>query len=67
MAFYSLSAIVQAGLDAPTAATEAESLKSAVARFEDTVRRVLDGETLEAPDPIEELAQLWVASDGCMR
>lgn len=67
MAFYSLSAIVQDGLDSASGGVPAESLDAAVARFEVAVRLALAGETLTDPDPIEELALFWVASDGCMR
>lgn len=67
MAFYSLSAIVQDGLDSASAELAGETLDSAVARFEATVRLALKGETIAEPDPIEELALFWVASDGCMR
>ena len=67
MAFYALSAFVQSGLDAATEDTEGESLQSAMARFEQTVRRVLAGESVTPTDPVEELAIFWVVSDGCMR
>ena len=66
MAFYSLSAIVQDGLDSAAAESTPESGDSAVARFEQTVRCLVAGELVTAPNPIEELAMLWVASDGCM-
>ena len=67
MAFYSLSAIVQSGLDSASEELSAESLDSAVARFEATVRLALAGEAVADPDPIEALALFWVSSDGCMR
>ena len=67
MAFYALSAFVQSGLDAATEDAKGESLGSAMARFEQTVRRVLAGESVTPIDPVEELAIFWVVSDGCMR
>lgn len=67
MAFYSLSAIVQDGLDSAAPEADGETLDSAVARFEVTVRRALAGEAVVPGDPIEQLALLWIASDGCMR
>lgn len=67
MAFYSLSAIVQQGLDTAPAGSEGETLAEAAIRFANTIRAAAAGEAIQPSDPIEELALLWVASDGCMR
>lgn len=67
LAFYSLAAFVQTGIDRASADAPAEGLAAATARFEATIRRALAGEAVVASDAVEELALFWVASDGCMR
>ena len=67
LAFYSLAAFVQTGIDRASADAPAEGLAAATARFEATIRRALAGEAVVATDAVEELALFWVASEGCMR
>lgn len=67
LAFYSLSAFVQTGIDSAEDGQPPESLEAAMRRFDRTVRRALANETVTPADAIEELALFWVATDGCMR